>query len=215
MADSSAMKSYQEKNNLEYYTFSPNFEKFIKAVIRHLPPDTPAEDIPNSLEGLGFNVINVKQLMINRRAPNGQTHMETLPLFLATLIRNAKSQEIFKPNSLNHVDQVDSYRIQTGLTQCCPRERRRAQRAPNGPSPQHTYAAALHQDKQHQQPQTTQTEQQYLTQKEFQKTSLSIQAPSSSNNETVATVVHQIMTELTKAVLEEDRVMAIKKLILN
>jgi hypothetical protein len=82
-------------------------------------------------------------------------------------------------------------------------------------SPQQSYAAALRQDKQHQQPQTTHTEQQYLPQKEFQKTDLSVQAPSSSNNDTVSTVVHQIMTKLTKAVSEEDRIMVITKLVLN
>jgi hypothetical protein len=55
MADYSAMKSYLGKNNLQYFTFSRNSEKPIKAAIRHLPPDTPAEDISNSLENLGFN----------------------------------------------------------------------------------------------------------------------------------------------------------------
>jgi hypothetical protein len=54
-----------------------------------------------------------------------------------------------------------------------------------------------------------------VPQKEFQKTDLSVQAPSSSNNDSVATVVHQIMTKLTKAVSEEDRVMVITKLVLN
>jgi hypothetical protein len=39
--------------------------------------------------------------------------------------------------------------------------------------------------------------------------------PSSSNDDTVATVVHQIMTKLTKAVSEEHRVMVITKLVLN
>jgi hypothetical protein len=58
--DYSAIKSYMEKNNVHYCTFSPNFEKPVKAVIRHLPPDTSAEDISNSLEDLGFNVINVR-----------------------------------------------------------------------------------------------------------------------------------------------------------
>jgi hypothetical protein len=86
------MKSYLKKNNLQYFTFSPNSEKPIKAVICHLPSDKPAEDISNSLEDLGFNVINMRQLTNNQRAPNGQTHVETLPLFLVTLIRNAKSQ---------------------------------------------------------------------------------------------------------------------------
>jgi hypothetical protein len=119
MAKYSAMKSYLEKNNLQYFTFSTNSEKPIKAVIRHLPPDTPAEDISNSLEGLAFNIINVRQLTTNRRARNGKTYVENLPLFLVTLTRNAKSQEIFKLNSLNHIIiKVESYRAQTGLTQC-------------------------------------------------------------------------------------------------
>jgi hypothetical protein len=45
--------------------------------------------------------------------------VETLPLFLATLTRNIKFQEIFKRNSLNHIIiKVELYRAQTGLTQC-------------------------------------------------------------------------------------------------
>jgi hypothetical protein len=73
MAEYSAMKSSLEKNNLHYFNFSPNSEKPIKAVIRHLPPDTPRENISNSLENLGFNIINVRQLATNQRAPNEQT----------------------------------------------------------------------------------------------------------------------------------------------
>jgi hypothetical protein len=57
--------------------------------------------------------------------------------------------------------------------------------------------------------------QQYLPQQEFQKTGLSVQAPSLSNSDTVATVVHPIMTELSGAVSEEDRVMVIIKMVLN
>jgi hypothetical protein len=49
MADYSAIKFYLEKNNLHYFTFSSNSEKPLKAVIPHVPPDTPAEDISNSL----------------------------------------------------------------------------------------------------------------------------------------------------------------------
>jgi hypothetical protein len=71
-------------------------------------------------------------------------------------------------------------------------------------SPQQSYADALHQDKQQQQPQATQTEQQYLRQMDFQKRGLSVQALSSPSSDTVATVVHQIMTELSKTVSEED-----------
>jgi hypothetical protein len=54
MADYSAMKSYLEKNNLQYFTFSPNSEKPMKAVIRHPSPDTPVDDISNSLDDSGF-----------------------------------------------------------------------------------------------------------------------------------------------------------------
>jgi hypothetical protein len=42
-----------------------------------------------------------------------------LPLFLVTLRRNVKSQEIVKLNKLNYIIiEVESYRIQTGLGQC-------------------------------------------------------------------------------------------------
>jgi hypothetical protein len=53
------IKSYLEKHNLHYFTFFPNSEKPVEAVFDRLPPDTPAEDISNSLENLGFNVISV------------------------------------------------------------------------------------------------------------------------------------------------------------
>jgi hypothetical protein len=113
------MKSYLEKNNFHYFTFSPNSEKPIKAPIRHLPADTPAEDIFNSLEDLGFNVINLRPMTATRRTPNEQTHVELLPLFLVTLTRNIKSQEMLKLNNLNDsIIKAELYRAQIGLTQC-------------------------------------------------------------------------------------------------
>jgi hypothetical protein len=62
MADYSAIKSSLDKMNILYFTFSLNSEKPIKPVICHLPPDTPAKDIPSSLEDLGFDVINLRQM---------------------------------------------------------------------------------------------------------------------------------------------------------
>jgi hypothetical protein len=88
VADYSAMKSYTEKNNPHYFNFSPNSENFIKAVIRHLSPDIPAEDISNSLGDIGFDVFKVRRLTATRRAPHRQAYMETLTLFQVTLIRN-------------------------------------------------------------------------------------------------------------------------------
>jgi hypothetical protein len=60
MTDYSAKKFYLEKNNLHYFIFPRNFERPMKAVILHVPPNTPAENISNSLEDLGFSVIKVR-----------------------------------------------------------------------------------------------------------------------------------------------------------
>jgi hypothetical protein len=63
MADYSAIKCFLEKNNLHYFTFSPNSKKPIKAVICHLPADMSTEDIFNSLDNLAFNVINIRKMV--------------------------------------------------------------------------------------------------------------------------------------------------------
>jgi hypothetical protein len=57
--------------------------------------------------------------------------------------------------------------------------------------------------------------QKHLPQQEYQKTGLSVQAPSSSYNDTVATIVHQIMTELSGALSQEERIISITKVELN
>jgi hypothetical protein len=97
------MKFYLEKSNPHYFTSYPNSELPVKAVIRHLPPDTWTEDISDSLEVLGFNVINVRQMTDTRIAQYKDIHLETLALFLVIVRSNTKSQEIFKLNSLNHI----------------------------------------------------------------------------------------------------------------
>jgi hypothetical protein len=55
------------------------------------------------------------------------------------------------------------------------------------------------------------TVQQHLPQQQIQKTGLSVQAPTSSDNDTlkVATVVRQIMKDLSDAVSEKDKVMIV------
>jgi hypothetical protein len=60
MADFQSVKSYFENNSLSYFSYFPKHEKPIKAVIRHLPLNTPAEDISDGLVSLGYDVINVK-----------------------------------------------------------------------------------------------------------------------------------------------------------
>jgi hypothetical protein len=73
----------------------------------------------------------------------------------------------------------------------------------------------LHQDPQQHQSQAPKTDgksvqhpvQQHLPQQEFQKTGVSVQAPSSSDGDKlkVVTVVRQIMKQLSEAASEEDK----------
>jgi hypothetical protein len=100
MVDFSAVKKYLENNNLSYFSFYPKSENPIKAVIRHLPKDTPAEDISVDLVSLGFDVISVKQMTATRRTPPEGTSTVNLPLFLITLPRTTRSQEFFQLTNL-------------------------------------------------------------------------------------------------------------------
>jgi hypothetical protein len=118
MVNYQPLKTHFEPNNLSYYTFYPKSEKPIKAVIRHLPVNIPAENIVEGLVNLGFDVISFKQMSTARRSPEGTTHI-TLPLFLVTLPRTTKSQDQFKLSSLCHISsKVESYKYQNALTQC-------------------------------------------------------------------------------------------------
>jgi hypothetical protein len=116
MTNFEAVKSYFSSHNLSYYSFFAKSQKPIKAVLRHLPLNTPAEDISDGLINLGFDVVSVKQ-GTTRRSPSEGTRY--LPLFLITLPRTAKSQEIFKLNNRCRISiKVEAYRAQSGLTQC-------------------------------------------------------------------------------------------------
>jgi hypothetical protein len=77
---------------------------------------------------------------------------------------------------------------------------------------------------QHQQPQAPQiygesvaAVQQHLPQQEIQKTGLSVQAPSSVDNDTIkiAAVVQQIMTKLSESVSEKGKIIIITKMVLK
>jgi hypothetical protein len=119
MADYSAIRHYLDSKHLSYFTFFPKSEKPMKAVIRHLLIDTPAEDIANALVDLGFDIINIKQMTSKRPTKEGGTQVANLPLFLVTLPRTEKSHTIFKLTNLcNIIIKVEAYRAQTGLTQC-------------------------------------------------------------------------------------------------
>jgi hypothetical protein len=118
VVDFQAIKSQFEENNLSFFTFYSIAERPIKAVIRHLPHNTTANDICDGLVSLGFDVISVKQMTTTRRSPLDESKILNLPLFLVTLPRAAKSQEIFQLPSLSHnAIKVEIYRAQSALTQ--------------------------------------------------------------------------------------------------
>jgi hypothetical protein len=119
MEDFSAIKKHLESTNLSYFTYFPKSEKPIKAVIRHRSSNTPAQDIRDGLTDLGFDIISVKHMYSTRRSPSQVTLTRNLPLFLITLPRTTRSQEIFQLTALCHISiGVEAYRAQNGLMQC-------------------------------------------------------------------------------------------------
>jgi hypothetical protein len=93
MANFSAIKSYFQKENLPFFTFHRKSLKPIKAVIRHLPSSTPAEEVYEALAELGFDVMSVKQMTSSRRALPEAGPKSTnvlLPLFLSIGMRSHK-----------------------------------------------------------------------------------------------------------------------------
>jgi len=118
MEDYVTHKKHLDQNQTHYYTFHPKAENPIKAVIRHLLGENPGEDISNELLALGNKVHNVRKIPTTRQHSGG-SQAQALPLFLITLERNEKSQQIFTLTHLSHIIiQVEAYRARTGLTQC-------------------------------------------------------------------------------------------------
>jgi hypothetical protein len=78
MLDYQAVKEYLNQNSLTNFTFFPKSEKPVKAVLRHIPSNTPAKDISDGLVDLGFDVVSVKQMSSARRSPDA-SKLTTLP----------------------------------------------------------------------------------------------------------------------------------------
>jgi hypothetical protein len=96
MANFQSVNSHFDSQNLSYYSFFPKSEKLIKAVICHLPHNTPGEDISDGLVSLGFEVASVKQMTATSRPPPDESKIINLSLFPVNLPRTAKSEEIFR-----------------------------------------------------------------------------------------------------------------------
>jgi hypothetical protein len=84
IADFSAIRKHLENNNLSYFTFFPKSEKPIKAVIHHLPMNTPAQDISDGLVDLGFDIISVKcQPAVSHRLREPYPKTSPIPHYFA------------------------------------------------------------------------------------------------------------------------------------
>jgi hypothetical protein len=70
------------------FSYFPKHEKPIKAVIRHLPANTPAQDISDGRLSLCFDLIKVKQVTTTLQSPPEEKKVITLLLFMVTLPRN-------------------------------------------------------------------------------------------------------------------------------
>jgi hypothetical protein len=84
----------------------------------YLPSNTPAEKIYEELVELGFDTLSFKQITTTRRSPSENPENSELRLFLITLPRTEKCQDVFRLTSLCHISiKVEAYRNQNGLTQ--------------------------------------------------------------------------------------------------
>jgi hypothetical protein len=94
-------------------------KRTLKSEDSHPPPASnhPCGRHIRCSDGPRFDVISVKQMSSARRAPTEGATTINLPLFLITLPRTAKSQEIFKLPSLCHNSiKVEAYKSRSATT---------------------------------------------------------------------------------------------------
>jgi hypothetical protein len=114
-----ALMRQLDASKIPDYTFHPKSVKLTKAIIRHLPGDTPAKDISDEILALGFNVTSVRLMTATQPEAEGGLQTHNIPLFLVTLARNEKGSEIFKLTNFGHVIiRFGTYKAQGGTIQC-------------------------------------------------------------------------------------------------
>jgi hypothetical protein len=95
MADYKATQNLLSQRGLTYFTFYTKGDKPVKLSLGICRITL----LPKTQE-LGYEVISVKQMTAKRPSQVGGVSLVTPPLFLVTLVRNQKSQEIFKISNL-------------------------------------------------------------------------------------------------------------------
>jgi hypothetical protein len=99
MGDFQSVKSHFDTNNLPYYSFCPKTQKSMYKVIRHLPHNTHAEDIPDGPVSLGFDVISVKQMTATRRSLPEVSKAINHPLFPCRGPQNPKKYSDYQASA--------------------------------------------------------------------------------------------------------------------
>jgi hypothetical protein len=80
-ADYSAVIRHFEAKNVPFFQYHPKALRPVKATIRQLAGDTPAEDISNELVALGFSFISMRQMTSSKQHRLGCSQLINLPLF--------------------------------------------------------------------------------------------------------------------------------------
>lgn len=103
--------------NIEFHTFLLPADKNLKVVIRHLPPDTSVDEIQQYLIDSNYNVVSVQQMSRRRDGVK-----EMFPLFLVTLKKTDKANEIFQEQYMFDLKiQVEQYKGRRGTVAQCHR----------------------------------------------------------------------------------------------
>ncbi|GFT29241.1 uncharacterized protein TNCV_3588291 [Trichonephila clavipes] len=101
----------EEDKDFEFFSLKPKPIKPIKIVIKGLPIFTKTHEIQSDLEGEGFAIENVSQLISKKTKT-------ALPFFQVTLPRNANNQKIFDLKTVGYTQvKIEGYLIR-GITQC-------------------------------------------------------------------------------------------------
>jgi hypothetical protein len=71
MVDNNATQKFLDEKNLHFFPFYTKEGKPLKAVIRHLPGNSSAEDTIVALQKIDYDDISVKQMTSKRSSPEG------------------------------------------------------------------------------------------------------------------------------------------------
>ncbi|KAL4126891.1 hypothetical protein QTP88_011091 [Uroleucon formosanum] len=84
---------FLKNENVSFHSYQSKESKPLRVVIRNLHPSTDKDYIIKELSELGFQVINITNVL-------QKSTKTTLPLFFINLVQSQSNQEIFKLNSL-------------------------------------------------------------------------------------------------------------------